>query len=252
LEAKLIIERLSQDTSTLSTSDQDSTRGQIAPVIAVDGPVASGKTAVGLALARELGYRLVDTGMMYRAVTWLALRRGVSVDDEVGLSALAQSAQIELGQPGPNGGATIKVEGQDITGELRAPDVDRNVSVVSQHPGVRKAMVERQRQFAREGRLIMLGRDIGSVVLPDAPLKVYLDASPQERARRRHKELSEAGVQRSYEDVLRELEQRDQMDMERHVSPLRPADDALVIDTDRLSLEEVIDRVRAAAGVKGS
>jgi cytidylate kinase len=113
-------------------------------------------------------------------------------------------------------------------------------------------MVERQRQFAREGRLIMLGRDIGSVVLPDAPLKVYLDASPEERARRRHKELAEAGVQRSYEDVLRELEQRDQMDMERHVSPLRPADDALVIDTDRLSLEEVIDRVRAAAGVKGS
>ena len=217
-------------------------------MIAIDGPVASGKTAVGLRLARELGYRLVDTGMMYRAVTWLALRRGVDVEDEAALTALAEAARIELGQPSANGGATIRVDDTDVTAELRSPDVDRNVSFVSRVAGVRRAMVARQRSLAREGRLIMLGRDIGSVVLPDAPVKIYLDASPAERARRRHRELAEAGVDRSEADILAELEQRDEMDRQRHLSPLRPAADALVIDTDDLTLEEVVDRVRAAAG----
>jgi cytidylate kinase len=204
---------------------------------------------VGLHLARELGYRLVDTGMMYRALTWLALQRGISVEDEDGLTRLAREARIELGQPGPNSGPTIKVDGGDVTSELRSPDVDRNVSYVSRLAGVRQAMVERQRQLASEGKLIMLGRDIGTIVLPDAPLKVYLDASALERASRRHRELQEAGGDRPLEDVLRELEQRDEMDKQRHVSPLRPADDALVIDTDGLPLEEVIERVRRAAGV---
>lgn len=211
--------------------------------------MASGKTAVGLHLARELGYRLVDTGMMYRAVTWLALQRGVDLNDEEALTRLAGSAQIELGQPGQDGGATIKIDGADITAELRSPDVDRNVSLVSRVPGVRTAMVERQRGFAREGRLIMLGRDIGSVVLPDAPAKIYLDASAEVRARRRHRELAEAGLHRPEAEILRELQQRDEMDRQRHVSPLRPAADAQIIDTDNLSLEEVIERVRAAAGL---
>jgi cytidylate kinase len=241
---------LSEDTRQRHTAQTSSIGGRSpAPVIAIDGPVASGKTAVGLHLARELGYRLVDTGMMYRALTWLALQRGTSVEDEDGLTRLARAARIELGQPGPESGPTIKVDGQDITSELRSPDVDRNVSYVSRWGGVRHAMVERQRQLASEGRLIMLGRDIGTIVLTDAPLKVYLDASAEERARRRHRELLEAGVNRPYEDVLRELEQRDEMDTQRHVSPLRPADDALVIDTDDLPLEEVIERVRHAAGV---
>ncbi|HEY4684571.1 MAG TPA: (d)CMP kinase [Dehalococcoidia bacterium] len=215
-------------------------------MIAIDGPVASGKTAVGLRLARELGYRLVDTGMMYRAVTWLALRRGVDVEDEAALTALAEAARIELGQPSANGGATIRVDDTDVTAELRSPDVDRNVSFVSRVAGVRRAMVARQRSLAREGRLIMLGRDIGSVVLPDAPVKIYLDASPAERARRRHLELAEAGVDRAEADIRRDLEQRDAMDRRRHVSPLRPAENALVIDTDHLTLEQVVQRVRAA------
>jgi len=231
-------------------SQQTYSRGSApAPVIAIDGPVASGKTAVGLHLARELGYRLVDTGMMYRAVTWLALKRGINLEDENALTELAENAQIELGQPDENGGAKIKVDGVDITRDLRSPEVDRNVSLVSRVPGVRRAMVARQREFAREGKLIMLGRDIGSVVLPDAPVKIYLDASAPVRALRRHLELAEAGVQRPEADILRELEQRDEMDRQRHVSPLRPADDALILDTDDLSLEEVIERVRAAAGL---
>jgi cytidylate kinase len=220
---------------------------RVAPVIAIDGPVASGKTAVGLNLARELGYRLVDTGMMYRAVTWLALQEQVPLDDEARLVELAESAEIELDQPGANGGPRIKVNGSDITAELRLPEVDRSVSHVSRIAGVRAAMVEKQRALAREGRLIMLGRDIGSVVLTDAPVKIYLDASAEVRARRRHRELLEAGAERPESEILAELRQRDEMDSRRHVSPLRPAEDAIVIDTDSLALEDVIARVREVA-----
>lgn len=218
------------------------------PVIAIDGPVASGKTAVGLALARELGYRLVDTGMMYRAVTWLALQQGIEVNNDAdALVRLAQQARIELGQAVADGSATIKVDGFDITSELRTPEVDRNVSFVSRVPGVRSAMVLLQRALASEGRLIMLGRDIGTVVLPEAPLKVYLDASAEERARRRHLELAATGANRPQDEILEELRQRDEMDSQRHVSPLKASDDAVVINTDGLSLREVIERVKQAA-----
>jgi cytidylate kinase len=233
---------------TSESSSERTPLGQnIVPVIAIDGPVASGKTAVGLSLAREFSYRLVDTGMMYRAVTWLALQEGVDLEDEAALIALAESASVELGQPDTNGGPTIKVNGRDITHELRIPDVDRSVSLVSRIQGVRHAMVEKQRALAREGRLIMLGRDIGSVVLTDAPLKVYLDASAEVRASRRHRELVEAGAERPEAEILAELQARDEMDSKRHVSPLKPADDAIIIDTDALPLDEVVSRVREAA-----
>ena len=185
--------------------------------------------------------------MMYRAVTWLALQEDVDLEDEAELVALAEAAVIELGQPKADGGPTIKVNGQDITGELRLPDVDRGVSFVSRIAGVRKAMVDKQRALAREGSLIMLGRDIGSVVLTDAPLKIYLDASAEVRAQRRHRELVEAGAERPEAEILAELRARDEMDSQRHVSPLRPADDAIVIDTDALDLDHVLDRVREAA-----
>ena len=216
-------------------------------MIAIDGPVASGKTAVGLALARELSYRLIDTGMMYRAITWLALERNVDLLDEEKLTELADAASIVLGQPTADGTPHLRIDGIDITDKLRAPEVDRNVSLVSRVPGVRSAMVRRQREFANEGRLIMLGRDIGTVVLPDAPVKVYLTASARERAHRRHLELRDAGIDRPEAEILTELEQRDAMDSNRHVSPLKPAEDAVTIDTDDLTLEEVIQRVRAAA-----
>ena len=209
--------------------------------------MASGKTAVGLSLARELGYRLVDTGMIYRAVAWLALERGADVDDEPAVVALTEAAEFELGQPAANGGPTISVDGRDVTAELRTPEVDRSVSHVSRMSGVRQAVLELQRRLARDGRIIMLGRDIGTVVLPDAPLKIYLDASADVRARRRHAELHAAGIERPQSEILAELRQRDEMDSNRHVSPLRPAADAIVIDTDALSLEQVIERVRREA-----
>jgi cytidylate kinase len=216
-------------------------------VIAIDGPVASGKTAVGLRLSRELGYRLVDTGMMYRAVTWLALREAIDLMDEAALATLAGSATIELEQPDANGGPRLRINGIDVTSELRRPEVDQNVALVSRVGGVRQAMVKHQRALAEQGRLIMLGRDIGSVVLPDAPVKIYLDASARERAHRRYLELREAGVERPETEILSDLEQRDLIDTHRSVSPLRAADDAVTINTDDLSLEEVIDRVRAVA-----
>jgi CMP/dCMP kinase len=216
-----------------------------AALIAIDGPVASGKTAVGLRLARDLGHRLVDTGMMYRAVTWLALRQGVDFSDEQGLVRAANDALIELGQPTNEHPATISVNGEDVTTSLRSPDIDRNVSTVSRIPGVRRAMLEKQRALAAEGRIVMLGRDIGTVVLPDAPLKVYLDASAGERARRRYLELLENGIDRPESEIRAELEARDEMDRNRHASPLKPADDAVVIHTDSLTLDEVVERVRS-------
>jgi cytidylate kinase len=210
--------------------------------------VASGKTAVGLALARQLGYRLVDTGMMYRAVTYLALKHGVDLQDEDAVIALAQNADFTLGQPSDDETSTVIAEGKDVTRRLRSPEVDRSVSIVSRIPGVRRAMVERQRALAREGKIIMLGRDIGTVVLPDAPVKVYLDASADERARRRYRELKEAGQERPLAEIRQELERRDEMDRNRHASPLKPAADAVIIETDNMPLEEVIRRVREIAG----
>jgi CMP/dCMP kinase len=219
-----------------------------AALIAIDGPVASGKTAVGHRLARVLGYRLVDTGMMYRAVTWLALQRGIDPADEPALAKLAREARIALGQPAAGQFASLTIDGRDITAELRSPEVDRAVSVVSQFPSVRHAMVERQRELALEGRLIMLGRDIGSVVLPDAPLKIYLDASISERARRRYDELRENGAGRPLSEIQAELEQRDEMDRNRHASPLVAAPGAHVIDTSELTLDQVVEHVLALAG----
>ena len=241
---------MTQDAAVPEPPNEDPRGAFLAAVVAIDGPVASGKTAVGLQLSRELNYRLVDTGMMYRAVTCLALQENVDLEDEVKLAELAQAAIIELEQPDKTGVTAIRINGTDVTAQLRQPPVDRGVSFVSRLPAVRQAMVTRQRSLAAEGRLIMLGRDIGTVVLPDAPLKVYLDASPKERARRRHLELAESDAFRPEAEIREELEQRDEMDRKRDVSPLKPAADALIIDTDGLTLEEVVITVRAAAKAK--
>jgi cytidylate kinase len=218
-----------------------------ASVIAIDGPVASGKSAVGLQLARDLGYRLVDTGMIYRALTWLALERGIDLEDEAALTAMAKAARFGLSEPNAQGRTGVMIENIDVTDFLRLPEVDRAVPLVSRVQGVRDATLVFQRELARAGRLVMLGRDIGTVVIPDAPVKVYLDASAEERARRRHLELKENGVERPYGEILQELLARDEMDRGRHSSPLKPAPDALIIDTDDLSLEQVVQRVRDAA-----
>jgi len=207
--------------------------------------VAAGKSAVGAQVARRLGYRFVDTGVMYRAVTWLALERGVDLEDEAALGRLARDASLTL-EPGPAGAteaARIVVDGVDVTDQLRNTEVGAAVSIVSRVRAVREAMVAQQRALAGEGRIVMVGRDIGTVVLPDAPLKVYLDASPGERARRRVDELRAKGQAVSPDDVGSELAQRDTIDSSRDVSPLRPAADAVVIDTGGLSLEQVVERI---------
>ncbi len=217
--------------------------------IAIDGPVAAGKSAVGSAVARRLGYRLIDTGMMYRAVTRLALHEGIDLDDEAALGMLARRIEmtIEPGPPEAPDATRVRIDGRDLTDELRLPDVGMAVSLVSRVPAVREAMVALQRQLAAEGGVVMMGRDIGTVVLPDAPLKIYLDASPKERARRRFEELREQGRETTLEREREEIAHRDAIDSGRDVSPLRPADDAVVIHTDGLSLEEVVERILTLA-----
>ncbi len=204
-----------------------------------------GKSAVGAGVARRLGYALLDTGMMYRALTWLALEREIDLQDEAALERLARNVEIAL-RPGPPDApeaSRVLVDGVDATDRLRTAEVGQAVSLVSRVPAAREAMVALQRRLAGQGRVVMAGRDIGTVVLPDAPVKVYLDASSKERVRRRYEELRAKGHEVTREQVRDELAQRDAIDSGRAVSPLRPADDAVVIDTDKLSLDEVVDRI---------
>ncbi|MFN3974296.1 MAG: (d)CMP kinase [Dehalococcoidia bacterium] len=225
--------------------------GAVQRVIAIDGPVAAGKTAVGKALAQRLGWRFLDTGAMYRAVAWAALQRGISPDDTQALTTLAVSLQIHLANgPDPH----WLVDGQDVTRELRSPQVEAIVSQVSAVPGVRQAMVARQRAIAQGGNIVVAGRDIGTVVLPDAPLKVFLLASLETRARRRWLEIQTAGnsTPPTLEEVRRTLEERDQRDSSRPLSPLRPAPDAVLLDTDPYTIEEVVQRILALLADRGA
>jgi cytidylate kinase len=217
-------------------------RASAPPQITIDGPVASGKSTVGKRVAGRLGYRFVDTGMMYRAATCLALERAVDLTDEAALGELARGMSIQLEAD------RLLVDGQDVTDRLRSPEVGEAVSLVSRVPAVREAMVAQQRRLARDGGVVMAGRDIGTVVLPGAPLKVYLDASPEERARRRYDELRESGRDATLESVRDELALRDEIDSRRAMSPLRPAEDAIIIDTDGLSLDQVVARILELAG----
>lgn len=203
--------------------------------------MAAGKTAVGRLLSSRLGYRFLDTGSMYRALTWLAVQKGVAPQDEQALIHLAHQASIQVSQR--NGEEQVYVDGAEVTQELRQPEVEQRVSLVSRIPGVREAMVRLQQALAQGGRIVMSGRDIGTVVLPDAELKCFLVASPEERARRRHRELREQGYQVSYQQVLQELLDRDRLDSERAYSPLRPAPDACLLDTDGISVEQVVEKI---------
>ncbi len=212
-------------------------------IIAIDGPAASGKTTVGRALARRLGYRFLDTGLMYRAVTHEALARGVRPDDADAVGALAEAVIIEVGGDGEQ----VAVDGRAVTGELRSEGVGQAVSVVSRAPRVRRALVARQREMASAGSVVMVGRDIGTVVLPYAA-KVYLDAPAGVRAQRRHVELTARGSAASERDVRMELELRDTLDSERDDSPLRTAPDAVVIATEGLGIDGVVDRIMEALG----
>lgn len=213
--------------------------------IAIDGPVASGKSTIGGLLAQRLGYLYFDTGVMYRAVTWAALDRGLDIADEAAITRLAESIEIRVTLPTVNDGRQYDVyaDGRDITWEIRSPEVNHYVSPVSAYAGVRKALTEQQRRIASQGPVVMVGRDIGTVVLPDADLKIYLEARPEVRAWRRHKEVLARGEPSDYEETLRALLRRDQIDSTRAIAPLRPAEDAVIVDTSELTIEQVLERV---------
>jgi cytidylate kinase len=216
-----------------------------AHTIAIDGPAASGKSVVGAEVAARLGYRFFDTGAMYRAVTWHALARGVDVNDARALVRLVESARVDVREAGRGGDerTSVLVDGADATPHLRSPEVEAAVSLVSRVAGVRRALVRIQRALAAEGAVVMAGRDIGTVVLPDADLKVYLDASPRVRAERRAAQLREAGRACDVEALAAELQRRDAIDSSRDASPLTAASDAVIIRTDDMTVDEVVDRV---------
>lgn len=214
-------------------------------IIALDGPAASGKSTVGRRLADTLGYLFFDTGIMYRAVTWIALNHDMDLHNEEAISEMAQSAQIDVRQPTQNDGRAfdVIVAGKDVTWDVRSGDVDANVSLVSAYAGVRTALTEKQRRIGLRGKVVMVGRDIGTVVLPEADLKVYMDASAEERARRRYDEIIERGEKADYDEILKKMIERDRLDSTRAVAPLRPADDATIINTDNMSEDQVYQRV---------
>jgi len=209
-------------------------------VIAIDGPVAAGKTVVGRELARALGFGYLDTGIMYRAITWLALNHGITVDDETSLGELARSYPLGLMGEDCN---QVLVDGHTLGPELRDSTVDRNVSIISKASMVRRELVAQQRTTAAQGKIVMIGRDIGTVVLPDADLKVYLTASPEKRAQRRWQEMQDRGEAVELSTALRETIARDEIDSGRDDSPLKPADDAWELNTDGLDIRQVVQKI---------
>lgn len=215
-------------------------------IVVIDGPAGAGKSTVARRLARRLGAAYLDTGAMYRAVTWLAAERGVAASDAGALAALAADAPLEI-VPADDGDR-VRVGGRDVTGAIRAPAVTAAVSEVSAHAGVRDAMVAAQRRLAAAGGdWVADGRDLGTVVWPDADLKVFLDATDRERARRRHAELLARGEDCTPEEVLADVRRRDHLDSTRSVAPLRPADDAVRIDSSDMTPDDVVERIAALA-----
>lgn len=215
--------------------------GSAPSIIAIDGTAASGKTTIGETLARQLGYLYVDTGAMYRAVTLVALKRGIAPADETNVVAVAESVKLEVTSPTVDDGRPYSVfaDGEDITWQIRNEAVDASVSQVSAYPGVRAALTARQRQLSAGGSVVMVGRDIGTVVLPEAELKLYFDARVEVRARRRWQEIVERGEEATYEAILESMRRRDRIDSGREHAPMRPAGDAVLIDTSDLTVDEV-------------
>lgn len=213
--------------------------------IAIDGPAASGKSTLAIALASRLGYLYFDTGVMYRAITWVALQKGVNLADETQLAALAETVVIDVRPPSRQDGRffDVWVDHQDITWQIRQSEVDANVSVVSAYPGVRAALSAQQRRIGQRGQVVMAGRDIGTVVLPEAELKIYLDASAEERARRRTEEIRGRGEEADFETILAMIRERDRIDSTRAIAPLRPAEDAVLINSSAFSAQEVLQIV---------
>jgi len=210
-------------------------------VIAIDGPAGAGKSSVAKRVAQALGYRYLDTGALYRALAWKAIQRGLRPQDTRYIIEMTRETRVELQQH--DGEQRVLVDGEDVTDAIRAPEVGNLASPISAIPEVRENLLDWQREFGRQGGTVAEGRDTGTVVFPDAEVKIFLTASLNERARRRHKELLERGINIPFEQVKLDMEARDQRDSTRHVAPLRPAPDAVVIDTEHMSLDEVVEEV---------
>ncbi len=208
-------------------------------IIAIDGPSGAGKGTVARTLAARLGYTHIDTGAMYRAVAWMAGHNGVDLHDEDAVASIADAAEFELGRE-------IRVDGHDITTAIRTPQMDTAAGIVARHPKVRHSLVRRQRAYATRGGLVMEGRDIGTVVFPDADVKIFLDASEEERARRRAHDPSHASSRAGEVDQVKSaLAERDRQDSTRKTSPLAMASDAVRIDTTSMSIDEVVETILA-------
>ena len=216
-------------------------------LIAIDGPVAVGKSSVGSLLARRLGYVFFDTGMVYRAFTWKVLKSGIPPGDEEKLCQLVNTTKFDFVPIKSGWYLSPLIDDEDISSKVLCPEIEEQVSLTSKIAGVRQALVLEQRRLAQRGKLVMAGRDIGTVVLPWAELKIFLTASTEERARRRYKELLERGENTNLEIVLADLKRRDEIDTHRTISPLKPAEDAIIIDTENFILEQVIDKTYALA-----
>jgi cytidylate kinase len=210
-------------------------------VIAIDGPAGAGKSSVAKRVAQALGYRYLDTGALYRALAWKAMQRGLRPQDTRYIIEMTRETRVELQQH--NGEQRVLVDGEDVTDAIRAPEVGNLASPISAIPEVREILLDWQREFGRQGGTVAEGRDTGTVVFPKAEVKIFLTASLDERARRRHKELLERGIDIPFEQVKLDMEARDQRDSTRHVAPLRPAPDAVVVDTEHMSLDEVVEEV---------
>lgn len=217
----------------------------IPKIIAIDGPAASGKSTLALRLAHSLQYLYFDTGVMYRAVTWAAIQRKLDLDDEAAVTALAEEATIDVRAPSLADGRTndVLVDDVDVTWEIRSREVEANVSKVSAYPGVRQALTRLQRYIGLRGQVVMVGRDIGTVVLPEADLKIFLIASAEQRAERRFRELRSRDEPADYAAILKAMRKRDRLDSTRAVAPLRPADDARILDSDQLNADQVLELV---------
>jgi cytidylate kinase len=205
-------------------------------IIAIDGPSGAGKGTVARALARRLGYRHVDTGAMYRAVAWKAVHDGVALEDEASMAELAERSSLDVD-------STVVIDGHDVTGAIRTPEIDRAAAITARLPKVRAALVKRQRKAGEQGGVVMEGRDIGTVVFPDADVKIYLDASSEERARRRSADPAHGAGRQAGLDVEGEMKARDLSDTTRPTSPLAIAGDAVHLNTTGLSVEETLEKV---------
>lgn len=210
-------------------------------IIAIDGPSGAGKSTVARTLARRMGYRYIDTGAMYRAVALKVKENSIGMEDEPALVRLASSLQITFIAEGEE--THILCNGKDITLAIRSPEISRLSSEISKRKGVREALVQLQREMGREGGVVLEGRDIGTVVFPDADIKFYLDADAEERGRRRFRDLVEKGMEVDFKETLREVIQRDKNDMNRTVSPLKKADDAIRIDSTCRTVEEIVQEM---------